>query len=46
MVYVPFLQTVFQTTALAISDWLFLCIWPILIFGIEELRKAVMRLRN
>ncbi|MGL4953207.1 MAG: cation-translocating P-type ATPase, partial [Culicoidibacterales bacterium] len=46
IVYVPFLQTVFQTTALAISDWLFLCIWPILIFGIEELRKAVMRLRN
>lgn len=43
IVYIPFLQGVFQTTALGVMDWLFLCIWPIVIFGIEELRKAILR---
>lgn len=46
IVYVPFLQGVFQTAPLGVIDWLFLCIWPFAIFGIEEGRKAIIRSRK
>ncbi len=43
IVYVPFLQTIFHTAPLDLIDWLFLCIWPFVIVGIEELRKMFVR---
>lgn len=43
IVYLPPLQSIFHTTALGISDWLLLCIWPPLIVLIEEARKAFVR---
>ena len=43
LVYLPPLQAVFHTAPLTISDWLLLCIWPPLIFIIEETRKAWLR---
>lgn len=46
IVYVPFLQTIFHTAPLNVIDWLFLCIWPIIIVAIEEARKAFVRRRN
>jgi len=42
LVYLPPLQAIFHTTALGIKDWLLLCIWPPVIFFLEELRKAWM----
>lgn len=44
--YVPFLQMVFQTAQLDRKDWLFLCIWPPIIFFIEEARKWFVRRKN
>lgn len=43
LIYLPPLQTVFHTAPLTVSDWLLLCIWPPLIFLIEEARKAWLR---
>jgi magnesium-transporting ATPase (P-type) len=43
IIYVPFLQNVFQTVPIGIKDWLFLIILPPLILFIEEIRKAVYR---
>lgn len=46
IVYLPFLQSVFNTQPLDLQDWLFLCIWPILIVFLEELRKWITRKRK
>lgn len=43
IIYVPFLQNVFQTVPIGIKDWLFLIILPPIILFIEEIRKAVYR---
>lgn len=43
IIYVPFLQNVFQTSAIGIKEWAFLIIIPIPIVLIEEARKAVLR---
>jgi potassium/sodium efflux P-type ATPase len=40
LVYIPPLQSIFHTASLGLTDWLLLCIWPLLIFVIEEARKA------
>jgi magnesium-transporting ATPase (P-type) len=39
LVYVPFLQKIFQTTAIGWTDWGILFIFSLLIFLAEELRK-------
>lgn len=44
--YTPVLQTVFHMTPLLGKDWLFLCIIPIPIVLIEELRKWILRVRR
>ncbi|MGL5979120.1 MAG: cation-translocating P-type ATPase [Erysipelotrichaceae bacterium] len=44
--YLPILQSVFQTAPLNLQEWLFLCIWPFFIVGVEELRKYVVRRRK
>lgn len=46
LVYLPPLQSIFHTSALDLSDWLLLCIWPPLILFIEEARKALARKKN
>jgi magnesium-transporting ATPase (P-type) len=43
--YTPGLQAIFHTGPLSGWEWLFLCIWPPLLLGAEELRKAVARRR-
>jgi P-type Ca2+ transporter type 2C len=43
--YVPGLQQIFHTGALSGREWLLLLIWPPLIFGAEEARKALVRRR-
>lgn len=43
LVYVPIFQSVFHTTGLSIRDWLLLCIWPVLVLFLEEVRKAWLR---
>lgn len=46
LVYVGPLQKVFHTGPLNVTDWLFLCIWPPIILGIEEFRKYISRKRE
>jgi len=46
LVYLPPLQSIFHTTALDLSDWLLLCIWPPLVLLIEEARKALVRRKD
>lgn len=46
LVNLPLLQSVFHTTSLDISDWLFLCIWPPLVLLIEEARKYLLRKKD
>lgn len=46
LVYTPSLQSIFNTAPLQLKDWLFLCIIPIPIFLIEELRKWLVRAKQ
>lgn len=41
--YLPPLQGVFNTAPLLPSDWLFLCIFPILWLAVDEIRKYFLR---
>jgi magnesium-transporting ATPase (P-type) len=43
IIYVPFLQTVFQTAPISIKEWAFLIVLPAIILLIEETRKAIWR---
>jgi magnesium-transporting ATPase (P-type) len=43
IVYVPFMQDIFQTAPLGISEWIFLIVLPPLVLLIEEIRKAFSR---
>lgn len=43
---VPFLQPIFNTTTLRPIDWLFLLIWPPVIFLADEARKYIVRRRG
>lgn len=46
IIYVPFMQGIFNTAPIGIKEWLFLCVVPIPIFLIEELRKYLSRRFN
>ncbi len=46
LIYVPFFQKAFQTTAIGWTDWAILCIFSLLIFLAEELRKKLCRQRH
>jgi magnesium-transporting ATPase (P-type) len=46
LAYVPGLNDIFHTSALSGPEWLFLLIWPPLVLGCEEARKAVLRRRS
>ncbi len=43
IIYVPFLQNIFQTAPLAIKDWAFLLIVPIPMVLLDEVRKSIAR---
>jgi len=43
IIYVPFLQGIFQTAPIGWQDWIFLVIIPIPVVLLEEIRKAFMR---
>lgn len=43
IVFLPPLQSIFHTGPLGLRDILFLCIWPPLVFLLEEGRKALAR---
>lgn len=43
IIYVPFLQEVFQTAPIGIKEWALLIILPPVILFIEEIRKAISR---
>ena len=45
LVYVPGLNSAFHQSPLGIWHWLFLLLWPPLVFGAEEVRKATLRSR-
>jgi potassium/sodium efflux P-type ATPase len=46
MMYVPFLQRVFNTAPLGLVEWAFALAWIPIIFLVDELRKALLRLRE
>ncbi len=43
LMYVPFLQGVFNTGPLNVSEWIFLFCIPVPLFLIEEFRKLIVR---
>lgn len=43
LIYVPFLQNIFNTAPIGLKDWALLAVIPIPIVLIEELRKAISR---
>lgn len=45
IIYVPFLQGIFQTAPINLTDWLFLIAIPIPVVLFEEIRKAVVNKR-
>jgi magnesium-transporting ATPase (P-type) len=46
LAYTPGLDEVFHTSDLSGWEWLFLMVWPPVVLGAEELRKAVLRRRS
>jgi Ca2+-transporting ATPase len=46
LAYTPGLDEIFHTSDLSGAEWLFLLLWPPLVLGAEELRKAVVRRRR
>ena len=46
LMYIPFLQLIFNTGPLGYREWLMLFLIPIPIVAIEELRKYIVRKRN
>ncbi|MEN6384887.1 MAG: HAD-IC family P-type ATPase [Phycisphaerales bacterium] len=46
LVYVPFLQNIFQTTAIGWTDWFILFIFPFILFLAEELRKKYVNKKH
>ena len=43
IVYVPFLQAVFGTVGLGLSDWAFLSLFPLIIIALDQARRALRR---
>jgi magnesium-transporting ATPase (P-type) len=46
LAYVPGVDDVFHTSGLSGWEWLFLAVWPPVVLGAEEIRKAVSRRRT
>lgn len=46
LMYVPFLSGIFNTAPISWIEWLYLIIIPFAVFGIEEARKKILRMRR
>ncbi|AWK52977.1 hypothetical protein DIC82_19145 [Clostridium beijerinckii] len=46
LIYVPFLNGVFNTAPIGLHEWGFLFIWPVLVLLVDELRKTILRRKN
>jgi len=46
LIYVPPFQAVFELGPLPLKYWAFLTIYPLIMFGAEEVRKAFLRRRG
>ena len=43
LIYVPFMQPVFNTGPIGLREWVYLFAWTPVIFLLDELRKAILR---
>ena len=43
VVYIPFLNGIFNTAPIGLIEWLYALPIPFIVFGIEELRKKILR---
>ena len=46
IVYIPYLQSIFNTTSLGINDWLYVATFIPIMFFADELRKYIVRRRG
>ncbi len=46
IIYIPFLNGIFNTAPISVLEWLYLICIPFIVFGIEELRKRLLRKRR
>jgi magnesium-transporting ATPase (P-type) len=46
LIYVPFLQPIFNTAPIGLREWVYLFAWTPVIFLLDELRKAILRRRE
>jgi Ca2+-transporting ATPase len=46
LIYVPFLQGIFNTAPIGLQDWVYLFAWTPIIFFLDEARKAGLRWRE
>lgn len=46
VMYVPFLNGIFNTAPISAVEWLYLIVIPFIVFGVEELRKKFLRRRR
>jgi P-type Ca2+ transporter type 2C len=43
IIYVPFMQNIFQTAPIGIQEWIFLVLCPVPIVLLDEIRKTISR---
>jgi magnesium-transporting ATPase (P-type) len=43
IIYVPFMQAIFQTAPIELRDWVFLVLCPVAIVFLDEIRKVITR---
>ena len=46
LIYVPFMQPIFNTAPIGLREWAYLFAWTPVIFLLDELRKKIMRWRE
>lgn len=43
IIYIPFLNGIFNTAPISWVEWLYLICIPFIVFGVEEIRKKIMQ---
>ena len=46
LIYIPFMQPIFNTAPIGLREWAYLFMWTPVIFFLDELRKAILRWRE
>jgi magnesium-transporting ATPase (P-type) len=46
LIYVPFMQPIFDTGPIGLREWVYLLAWTPVIFLLDEVRKAILRWRE